>query len=305
MHTELAWIAVAPSFALICIGIAVRRAGFLHEQFWPSAEKLTHYVLFPAFLLHSIGLAGPLDASSRSVIVLLTGLTLAVLAAVVIGCRVCAVPHASFTSIVQGSIRFNSYIFLSVAAGLLSRAEYGIAAVVVAYMVAISNTLVLLSFEQASGRNGGIVRILAKVAANPLIVASAIGIVLNLMDWRLTPVLAQTVDVLGGSALPLSLICVGAALRLPRRETKIICAGLVTTAVRLAAFPLLALSATKLFPVPTLAANLILLYSVLPCASNSYVLSTQYGGDHQLMAFVVALSTVLSFVPIFLVARMM
>ncbi|RBB94926.1 AEC family transporter, partial [Pseudomonas sp. MWU12-2115] len=84
MHTELAWVAVAPAFALICIGIAVRRAALVDAAFWPSAEKLTHYVLFPAFLVHSIGLAGPLDASSKSTIVLLTALTLVVLAAVVL-----------------------------------------------------------------------------------------------------------------------------------------------------------------------------------------------------------------------------
>lgn len=307
MHTELAWVAVAPAFALICIGIAVRRIALVNAAFWPSAEKLTHYVLFPAFLVHSIGLAGPLDASSKSTILLLTGLTLAVLAAVVLGCRLCAVPHASFTSIVQGSIRFNSYIFLSVASGLLSRADYGIAAVVVAYMVAISNTLVLLSFEHGQAGGRGLVGIVGKVAANPLIVASAFGIVLNLTGWRLPAALDQTVDVLGGAALPLSLICVGAALRLPlpRKEAALVRAGLVTTAIRLVGFPLLALTATKAFAVSPLSGNLILLYSVLPCASNSYVLSTQYGGNHRLMAFVVALSTVLSFVPIFIVARAM
>lgn len=305
MRTELAFMAIAPAFTLICVGVLVRRSSFVSEQFWPSAEKLTHYIFFPAFLIHSISLAGDLEASSKTTIFVLTGVTLLILAAVIAGCRLFSVPHAVFTSITQGSIRFNSFIFLSVSAELLTPSQYGVAAVVVAYMVAISNTLVLLSFEKMGERRGNPLRVVSKVALNPLILASAIGIVLNLLHAKLGPGIAQSLEVLGAPALPISLICVGAALRASGDRTRLYAAGVLTTAIRLIGFPAFSLIALKIFPVSQLSANLILLYSVLPCASNSYVLSTQYGGDHKLMAFVVALSTTLSFAPIFLVASSM
>lgn len=181
--------------------------------------------------------------------------------------------------------------------------EYGVAAVVVAYMVAISNTVVLLGFGNKDGSVGAVI---LKVCLNPLILASGVGLALNLWGGAMPLFVAEPLQALGAPALPLSLICVGAALRVPVSEVARLCkTGLLTAGIRLCIFPLLAYLVIQAWPVPPLAATLVVLYSVLPCASNSYVLSTQHGGDHRLMAFVIAVSTALSFVPMFFVAASM
>lgn len=292
--------AIAPSFILILVGVLVRRCGWVDNGFWAGAEKLTHWVFFPAYLVHTIGSAGAMGSAARATVLVLGGVTLLITAGVVLGCRYRRVLHATFTSIMQGSVRFNSFIFLGVASQLLSPEDYGVAAVVVAYMVAISNTVVLLAF---GNRGGSTWAVLLKVCLNPLILASGLGLALNLSAVSLPAALGQPLQALGAPALPLSLICVGAALQFPRAEFARLCkTGLLTAGIRLCLFPLLAYGLISTWSVPPLAATLVLLYSVLPCASNSYVLATQQGGDHRLMAFVVAVSTVLSFVPIFLVA---
>lgn len=305
MHIELAFIAIAPAFMLICIGILLRQTSFLHENFWPSAEKITHYILFPAFLISSIGLAGNLDASSKTVISILSGISLIITIIVVVGCRLLRVEHAVVTSVLQGSIRFNSFIFLSISAGLMTPQQYGVSAVVVAYMVAISNTIVLFTFEKAGRRPSKLIGVIGKVILNPLILASVIGVTLNLAHLSVGPVVGKILEILGASALPVSLMCVGAALKLPRNNEQIITFGFSTAAIRLLLFPALGLVAIRVFDVTHFSAYMIMLYCVLPCASNSYVLSKQYGGDHNLMAFVVALSTLLSFIPIFFVVSFM
>lgn len=300
MHAGTALAAIAPSFILILAGVLLRRDSWIDPGFWKGAEKLTHWVFFPAYLVHAIGSAGPMGSAARATVLVLGGITLLISAGVVLGCRYRRTVHATFTSVMQGSVRFNSFIFLSVAYQLLSPEDYGVAAVVVAYMVAISNTVVLLAF---GNRQGSPWAVLPKVCLNPLILASGLGLALNLSGVTLPASLGQPLQALGAPALPLSLICVGAALRFPRGEFARLCKmGLLTTGIRLCVFPLLAYSLISAWPVPPLAATLVLLYSVLPCASNSYVLATQQGGDHQLMAFVVAVSTALSFVPIFFLA---
>lgn len=300
MHAATALAAIAPSFILILIGVVLRRGEWLDSGFWKGAEKLTHWLFFPAYLVHTIATAGTMGSTAKSTVLILGAVTLVITLGVLLGCRYLRVVHATFTSIMQGSVRFNSFIFLSVASQLLTPEDYGVAAVVVAYMVAISNTVVLLAF---GSRDGSVWGIVLKVCLNPLILASGAGLALNLSGVLLPQALAQPLSALGAPALPLSLICVGAALQIPSGEFARLCkTGLLTASIRLGLFPLLAYALISAWPVPPLVATLVLLYSVAPCASNSYVLATQYGGDHRLMAFVVAVSTVLSFVPMFLLA---
>ncbi len=53
-------LALWPLFALIVAGHLLRRADFPGEAFWPGAERLNYFVLFPALLLGSLARA-PLD----------------------------------------------------------------------------------------------------------------------------------------------------------------------------------------------------------------------------------------------------
>lgn len=70
---------------------------------------------FPVYLIYTIGTAGPMGDAARSTVMVLGVVTLIITFAVVLGCRYWRVEHSTFTSIMQGSIRFNSFIFLSVA----------------------------------------------------------------------------------------------------------------------------------------------------------------------------------------------
>ena len=44
-------LALWPLFALIVAGYYLRRWAFPNEAFWPGAERLNYFVLFPALLL--------------------------------------------------------------------------------------------------------------------------------------------------------------------------------------------------------------------------------------------------------------
>jgi len=49
--------AIFPVFSLIIIGSIFRRINFPGNSFWPLAEKLTYYALFPALLVTTLATA--------------------------------------------------------------------------------------------------------------------------------------------------------------------------------------------------------------------------------------------------------
>ena len=43
-----------PDFALILLGVAIRRWMHLGDHFWNGVEKLVYFILFPALLINAI-----------------------------------------------------------------------------------------------------------------------------------------------------------------------------------------------------------------------------------------------------------
>lgn len=47
-------VAVLPMFGLIVLGLVLRRFSAVAEGFWPGAERLNYFVLFPVLLFTSL-----------------------------------------------------------------------------------------------------------------------------------------------------------------------------------------------------------------------------------------------------------
>ena len=82
--------------------------------FWNGAEKLNYYILFPALLINSLAVA-PLDNPQLPklaiALVIMLGLATAAFAVVK---RLRGIPTAEFGVLLQGAIRFNTYLGLSI-----------------------------------------------------------------------------------------------------------------------------------------------------------------------------------------------
>ena len=74
-------LALWPLFAMIIAGYWLRLRDFPSEAFWPGAERLNYFILFPALLFSSLARA-PLDnpALPRLALAVLLGLGIAWLA---------------------------------------------------------------------------------------------------------------------------------------------------------------------------------------------------------------------------------
>ena len=130
-----------PLFALIVGGYLLRRHDFPGEAFWPAAERLNYFILFPALLFSSLGSA-PLDnpALPRLALAVLLGLGGGWLALLLMR-RLRGWPAARFGAFTQGILRFNTYLGLAAIGSLHGQPGLVLAALLLALMVPAVNVL--------------------------------------------------------------------------------------------------------------------------------------------------------------------
>lgn len=284
---------IAPVFVLIAIGYGLRKSGFLPDAAWRPIEKLSINLLYPGFLVPAIwsadlsgASAGP--AGGAAVLSVAVVAVLALLAKPMI-----RVDGPAYTSVFQGVIRWNSFVFLPVVQSLFGAEGLAVAAVMIACIIPVTNIacVAVLARWGADQRGVSPVALLKAMLKNPILMACLIGLLLNFAGVPPFPVLARILDLLGGAALPLGLIVAGAGLSfaevMRRRVTVLWVSG-----VKLLVMPFLMWGVCRLLGGDPLAQALALLCGATPGAAASYMLARQMGGDAPLMAGVIALTTV-------------
>jgi hypothetical protein len=291
--TGAALLALAPVVLLIALGFAMRARAFLPDSFWPHAERLSYFVLLPALFIHGLATADLSGVPVTSLALVLAGTVLATSVVLVAARPLMPVDGPAFTSIFQGGIRFNNYVGVTMAAGLFGAKGVALAAVANAAIVPTVNVLCVLVFARFGTARPSFKGVLRQFATNPLIVACAIGIVLQVSGLGLPPGVEGTMRALGQASLPLGLLCVGAALEFGSARTW---AGpiVVSSLVKFGLMPLLTYAALTAVGLGGTAAVIALLFHALPTASSSYILARQLGGDAPLMAGITAAQTVLA-----------
>jgi NAD(P)-dependent dehydrogenase (short-subunit alcohol dehydrogenase family) len=116
-------LSLLPIALLIGLGKGSRQSGFLGEAFWPAAERLGYFVLLPALFFHSLATAQLEALPVRDTMLILVLSTLTVAGLLVASRRFISLDDPAFTSLFQGSVRFNTYVGVSAAAGVLLSAS--------------------------------------------------------------------------------------------------------------------------------------------------------------------------------------
>lgn len=286
--------ALVPVFALIALGAALRRLDCVGDDAWRAVERLTYFVLFPCFLFGAIAFA---DFAGQPVgrMALLLGMAMMAMVALVFPVRaLLRLDGPAFTSLFQGAVRFNSYVALGAIAAVLGDGGLALAAVAVAVMVPLANTLSVIVLMGHAGEGAAGVGTLARLLArNPLVLACAAGILVNVAGAGVPGVAAGAVGLLGGAALPLGLLAVGASLDLgaarARRAPILAAVGL-----KLLAMPLIVWAGSLALDVESAARTAAVICAAVPGASSAYILARQLGGDAPLMANITTAQTLVA-----------
>jgi len=290
--------ALIPVLALILVGFTVRRTNFLPSSFWPSAEKLTYFLLMPAILIHSLAEKKINSLPWLKILLTVEGTVLASALLVTLwwlANRRMGGP--AFTSLFQGGVRINTFVALALAENLFGRDGLFLAALGAGFMILLINVLCVSVFSLMVNNGGRISlkRLLADLLRNPLILGCVIGVGLNASGMKL-PLAIDGILLLGGkAAFPVGLMTVGAAFR----------AGnlgmhwqplLVSSFVQFFCKPVVAWGLATSIGLSGMALDVVVLLFSVPTAPSAYILSRQMGGDYDSMAVIITGQTCLSFV---------
>lgn len=291
---ETIFAALVPIFVLIALGHVLNRFRFPGPDFWPLLERLVYYVFLPALLVEKLG-GAPLDPARIGPVALAVVLTLAAISALVLVLRrLMPVDGPGFTSVYQGAIRFNTYLGLAVAMAVYGATGIATAALALAFLIPLVNVLSVAVLTRYAGGQASARTVMTGIVRNPLILACAVGILLNGSGLGL-PFDGNVLGIIGHAALPLGLMTVGAGLRLKLDWGQ--GAAIAWSALfKLVAMPLLAFFAARLVGLTTLEMQMLVLFAALPTATSAYILARLLGGDHTLVASILTVQTLLSVV---------
>ena len=280
-----------PDFSLILCGYLVCRYTALDRTVWAQVESLVYFFLFPVLLFHSI-VRSPLNLGATSGLIAagwamgLTGIALAYALPYLpwLRQRIDTRQHAAAA---QVAFRFNSFIGLALAERLGGAQGLLLIAVLIGVCVPLFNVAAVWPMARHAQR--GFVKELVR---NPLILATALGLVANLLGFSMPVWLEPTVTRVGAASLALGLMAAGAGLQLSalaRGKTL----AVAVLSIRHFILPLVAWGLSRAFGLSDLQTTILLAFSALPTASSCYVLAARMGYDSASVAALVTLSTLL------------
>ncbi len=201
---------------------------------------------------------------------------------------------------VQAMFRSNFVLLgLAYAEQLCGPENIGPVSLLVSIVVPLFNLLAVCTFELLRGGRINIGRVLLKIIRNPLIIASILGALCALCKLQFPEYLDKPMKALGSAATPFAMVLVGASLTLKSiaKNRKLV---LGVSAVRLILSPLLVVPVAVLLGFRDAALIGIMTATAAPTAVVSVAMSYELGGDGELAAQIVATTSLLSLVTMFL-----
>jgi malonate transporter and related proteins len=292
--------AIVPVFGVIAIGFIAKRLKVVPDSAWPAVNSFGYWMLYPAFLFSTVAGA---DFSGPETLPFLACLIAGFGAAAAWGLSLRLAFKSdgpAFTSVFQGSVRWNGFIMLASAPALYGPQGTALVALAFGPVVAFVN-LISVSVLARWGDNdvkptiGGAI---GEIARNPLVIASLVGVIANLTGFtKMMGPSAEAIALLGRAALPIALVSVGAALSFSGL-TKAPLHLALGIASKLLVAPILMLAIGHLMGLPPLFIAVVVGLASMPSAPASYVLAREMGGDAPLMAGIVTATTLLALITI-------
>ena len=300
-HMLTAVNAVLPSFLIIALGLFVRSRGKLDDQSLGKFNSLAFRVFLPFQIFKNIydspmGEAFDLKLLVFGAVGLLLAGGLALLTAIL------TEPRLERRGVMaQGMFRGN-YVLLGMPLieSLFGSSGLGLAALMIVVNIPLYNVLSVFFLERYAGGETSARRMLRDIVTNPLIDATLAGMLakaVNLPVYALPPV-GSALKSVSGVATPLCLFILGASFSLGGLKGAARSLW-ITVAGRLVAVPVVTIAAAALLGFRGPALGVIMVCFGAPTAVSSYNMAREIGGDADLAAGIVVVTTALSCVTLF------
>ena len=295
--------ALIPVFGLILIGYFFKRIKFPSHEFWPQADKLTYYILMPALLIYELSNASLDSKNSFSfVMAALLAIFFTMIILIIIN-KIKPTNASSFTSVIQGGIRFNTYVFLALSGAIFGKEGLVLSAIILTFTIPFINVLCITIFAlYVSNDKLNFLYLIKSIITNPLIVACVIGGTINFIGIEFPVVINNTLAILSKAALPIGLLSVGFGLVI-KEISSFKSELIISSFAKHLIMPILIFIFAKYFQLDNMMISILVLFAVLPTAPSSFILARQLGGNVGLMSSIITVQTLISALFIILVLK--
>ncbi|MFW2541818.1 AEC family transporter [Primorskyibacter sp. 2E107] len=286
---------ILPVFSMLALGFVLGRAGKISRDEAAAVNRVAFLVLQPALILPLIAgvdfAAFRLDALALYALCQVGTFGLALLAAR----RVFRREPVEAWLLAMATVFVNSLLYIYPISFLI----YGEAAAlpitaIVAWDASATFAFFIVTTDLMANRTANAAQSLKRVGSNPVLIAIALGLIVNAAGIAVPEPLLTAMDFAGAGAAPLTLFALGVILS----GQRIVPDGTVVgiSAIKLLVFPALIWAALQLAPLPADWRQLFVLNAAGPSGAMAFALAMLHGVRTDAIAPVVIWTSVLSLI---------
>lgn len=279
---------------MIALGYFLKRIDFLSEKDIDPFNKIVMYILMPCMIFHAIYKADLSLIPKLGILpfVILTSSTVTGIVSYFILKRLKLDDKKLWSVLVTVMIANTAFMGYPVNLGIYG--EAGFLRAIFCDMATLCIFL-LLSFLLILKFGGTIKTAFKKIALFPPLWAVILGLLFNLINIPIGPVLDNTINYLGQGAIPLIMIALGLSIdfsALARSKSMIA----FTSAMKLAFFPAIAFIIVNYLGLINLEYSVSIVEAAMPSGMMSLLLAITYKLDYELTSDCILINTVISLI---------
>ena len=289
---------VIPMAIMVGVGMLLRIVKLTDEPTMKNVDKLIFNLFLPMLCFYNVYQTDFSKVTQLGYIFFGAGMVLLLFLAGLFLVPKFVKPMPTAASYGQSLFRTNYVIFgAAVAESIYGAGNFGLVSLLSAVIVPMFNGLAAVLLERARNRSASAGKLLVAVAKNPTIIATVLGLVMNLMGLRIPVLLVDVVEDLSGLTTPLSFLSIGVTLKLSQVVKKGYLVSAVLLRLVLVPMAILPLAILLGFRGQELCALMILFAA--PTAVSSYPMAVAMDADGDFAAQMVAYTTIFCLPTIF------
>jgi hypothetical protein len=285
---------IGPVILMIAFGYGLYRYGTLDDAFVEKASRLVFNFALPALLFTTISTSPVGQLADVKVISIGISATLVMVLLLLFITPWLIKNKDDRGVVIQGSFRSNMGIIgLAYCANAYGSEGLAYGSVYLGGLTIVYNLLSVAVLNIFQNKEISYKKITKDIATNPIILSIIAGLSVSIFAIEIPAIISNSAEYFAQLTLPLALLCTGAALRFSTMRQNGI-AGALSIGIKCVIYPVLVVAIAVIAGVEGMPLMVIFLMAISPTAAASYVMVRKIGGNHELAAQIIAVSTVLS-----------
>lgn len=297
---------VLPLFLLMALGYILKLTGLLDGGVLKKMNATVFKVFLPALIIYNVYTSDISEVFDVKLLAYSIACVVGSFLFLMLFIPILEKNNRKRGVIIQGIFRSNFVIFgVPVCLSLYNNEIPGKVAVLIAVIVPIFNFLSVIALEtfrsesDTAEKSSKKKEIIKGIITNPLIISSAIGLLILFSGIKLPLVIEETLSDVAGIATPLALIILGASMNFSSVSSNMHHLIIVLSG-KLIVLPAIFLSIAILMGFRSVDLAILLTLFASPTAVSSFTMAQQMDADDELAGQIVVLGTCLCLITMFL-----